>query len=293
MPTTRTAPYQTAPIPAPAGIGLRFPHHDEIMASRPPVGFLEVHAENYMGGGRLVRDLETLRHDYPISLHCIGLSLGSDGPLDERHLERLSALAERIEPLFVSDHLSWSAVGGAYLNDLLPLPYTEEALAVFARHVEQVQERLRRPILIENPSSYLRFVHSALSEWDFLAEVVRRTGCGVILDVNNLYVSAKNHGFDVDPYLAAIPAAAVHEIHLAGHTLKHVDGRELRIDDHGSPVIAEVWALYEQANRLFGPTPTLIEWDSNIPPLTELIAEATKVDQIQAAAAPRTSDAAA
>lgn len=273
-----------------AGIGLRHVHHRDALESRPPVGFLEVHPENYLGGGGAVRCLTELRRDYPVSLHAVGLSLGTDGPLDRQHLSRLACLVERIEPWLVSEHLSWCSAEGVYLNDLLPLPYTEEALAVVARHVEETQEALERQILIENPSTYLRFAHSTLSEWEFLAEVVRRTGCAVLLDINNLYVSAMNHGFAPGPYLEALPPAAVREIHLAGHHVKQVDGVTLRIDDHGSKVDAAVWALYREAIARFGLLPTLIEWDTDIPPLPVLVGEAAKADAILEAAARQESD---
>jgi uncharacterized protein (UPF0276 family) len=262
------------PVPARAGIGLRFPHHQAVRESRPCVGWLEVHSENYLGGGTPLRHLEALRRDYPISLHGVGLSLGTAGPLDAEHLTRIAALARRIEPALVSEHLAWSVAGGVYLNDLLPLPYTEEALAVMAEHVDAVQQALGRAILIENPSTYLQFVDSAMAETEFLAALVARTGCGLLLDVNNVAVSAGNHGEDAAAYLAAVPEAAVGEIHLAGHSLKKVDGITLRIDDHGSAVDPAVWALFEAALARLGPRPTLIEWDSNIPALPVLLAEA-------------------
>jgi len=278
--------FKRGPISAAAGIGLRQVHHRAVLDARPSVGFLEVHPENYLGGGANLHYLTELRRDYPISLHAVGISLGTDGPLDREHLSRLAELAERIEPALVSEHLSWSIADGVYLNDLLPLPYTEEALGVVARHVDEVQEYLGRKILLENPSTYLRFVHSSLSEQEFLAEVARRTGCGVLLDVNNLYVSAMNHGFEPDAYLRGLPAA-IGEIHLAGHSVKRVDGVSLRIDDHGSAVDAAVWRLYEKALARFGPLPTLIEWDTDIPPLPVLVGEAEKAADALAKAARR------
>ena len=222
------------------GIGLRASHVSEVMATRPPAGWLEVHAENYMGGAAL-RTLEILREHYPIAVHGVGLSLGRADDLDERHLARLQRLVERIDPMIVSEHLSWSQVGGAYLNHLLPLPYTEESLAVVSRHVDQVQARLGRRVLVENPSSYLRFRHSPIPEPEFLCELVRRTGCGLLCDVNNVYVSAHNLSFDPAAYLEALPADAVAEIHVAGHAVNDADGRTVLIDDHGSPVVEEVW----------------------------------------------------
>jgi uncharacterized protein len=285
MQASRPAPSTKEPIsPAAslpkAGIGLRFQHHRAILDERPPVGFVEVHSENCLGGGPAIKHLEAARREYPVSLHGVGLSLGSAEGLNGNHLQRVCALADRIDPLFVSDHISWSVTGGVYLNDLLPLPYTEEALAIFCANVQEMQEALKRPVLVENPSTYLQFAHSTISEWEFVAEISKRTGCGLLLDVNNIYVSACNHGFDSGKYLQAMPRSAVREIHLAGHTAKQVGDQTLRIDDHGSAVCEEVWALYGEAIRLLGPVPTLIEWDSRIPPLAEIVAEAAKADVI-------------
>ena len=264
-------------VPAAAGIGLRFQHHQAVIDTRPGVAWLEVHTENYMGGGPSIRTLETIRRDYSVSLHGVGLSLGSADGLDTTHLERIRELVRRIEPGLVSEHLSWSIVGGSYLADLLPLPMTDEALDLVCRHVDQTQAFLKRRILLENPSSYLRYEHSTIAEWDFLAAVAQRTGCAILCDVNNIYVSACNHGWDASIYLGALPASAIGEIHLAGHTLKQLDGGQpLRIDDHGSRVAPEVWALYAQALACFGPVPTLVEWDTNLPPLPVLLAEAAK-----------------
>ncbi|HEY1725663.1 MAG TPA: DUF692 domain-containing protein [Steroidobacteraceae bacterium] len=264
-----------SPIPAAAGIGLRFPHHDYVVRQHPTVAWFEIHAENYFGGGAPRRTLERIRADYPLAVHGVGLSLGSADGLDPQHLQRLAELVAAIEPGLVSEHLSWSVIGGAYLADLLPLPMTEEALQVVCRHVEQTQAVLRRRILIENPSSYLQFAHSSIPEWEFLGELVRRTGCGLLCDVNNIYVSASNHGWDAQAYLAALPAAAVGEIHLAGHALRvHSDGRSVRIDNHGARVADEVWALYRRALQRFGRQPTLIEWDTDIPAFEVLLDEA-------------------
>ncbi len=263
-------------IPAKAGIGLRFPHHQAVVDTRPDVAWLEAHPENYMGGGTSLRYLETIRRDYPLSLHGVGLSLGSAEEIDAAHLTRVRRVVERFDPGLVSEHLSWSVIGGAYLADLLPLPMTEEALAVVCRHVEQAQACLKRHLLIENPSTYLRFRHSTIPEWEFLARVAERTGCGILCDVNNIYVSACNHGWDAATYLAALPAA-VGEIHLAGHAVKKLDdGQTLRIDDHGSRVAPAVWALYAEALARFGPVPTLIEWDTDVPPLEVLLEEAAR-----------------
>lgn len=263
-----------------AGVGLRFQHHRALLDERPPVGFVEVHSENYLGGGPAIKQLQAVRREYPVSLHGVGLSLGSAEGLDLDHLRRVCELADRIDPLFVSEHVSWSVTGGVYLNDLLPLPYTEEALAIFCANVRRMQEALKRPVLVENPSTYLQFAHSTIPEWEFVAEISRRTGCGLLLDVNNIYVSACNHGFDSGKYLLAMPRNAVREIHLAGHTAKQIGDQTLRIDDHGSAVCDQVWALYAEAIRLLGPVPTLIEWDSRIPPLAEIVAEAAKADLI-------------
>ena len=264
-------------VPAAVGIGLRFQHHRAVLDTRPDVAWLEAHTENYMGGGPPIGTLEALRRDYPVSLHGVGLSLGSADGLDAAHLERIREVVRRIEPGLVSEHLSWSIVGGTYLADLLPLPMTDEALDLVCRHVDQTQAFLQRRILVENPSSYLRYKHSTIPEWDFLAAVAQRTGCGILCDVNNIYVSACNHGWHAATYLAALPAHAIGEVHLAGHTLKQLEGGQtLRIDDHGSRVAPEVWALYAQALARFGPLPTLVEWDTNLPPLEVLLAEAAK-----------------
>ncbi|TEV27433.1 DUF692 domain-containing protein, partial [Burkholderia cepacia] len=244
------------PAPARAGVGLRFRHHQEVLEQKPAVPWFEVHTENYMGGGTASRCLDAIRRDYPLSLHGVGLSLGSADGLDTRHLARVGAAVRRFEPALVSEHVSWSAVGGTWLADLLPLPMTDEALDVVCRHVDQVQAALGRPILVENPSTYLRYIHSTIPEWEFLSEIARRTGCGLLCDVNNIYVSACNHGWNPLIYLAALPPAAIGEIHLAGHSIRQFDGgRTLRIDDHGSRVAPEVWALYREALRRFGAVP--------------------------------------
>ena len=268
-------------IPAKAGIGLRFPHHGAVIDSKPPAAWFEVHTENYMGGGASLRDLDVIRQDYAISLHGVGLSLGSAEGLDLGHLARIRRVAERVEPTLVSEHLSWSVSGGIYLADLLPLPMTEEALATVCRHVDQTQTYLQRRILIENPSTYLRFRHSTIPEWEFLAALAKRTGCGILCDVNNIYVSAANHGWQASDYLAVLPLSAVGEIHLAGHNVRKLDGgRVLRIDDHGSRVIPEVWQLYSEALARFGPLPTLIEWDTKLPPLETLLDEAARAQAL-------------
>jgi hypothetical protein len=260
--------------PARPGIGLRAPHYQEIMARRPRLGFLEVHAENYMGGGRPIATLEDLRRDYPVSVHGVGLSLASAGGLDRRHVDRLAALCDRIEPALISEHLAWSRAGGAYLNDLLPIPYTEEALEVVGDHIAIVQERLKRPLLIENPTAYIRFAASVIPEAEFLTELVRRTGCAILCDVNNIYVNTRNHGGNPLAYIKALPPQAVREIHLAGHSINDADGRPVWIDDHGAPVAGAVWDLYAHAVSRFTTAVSLVEWDSALPTLDGLVAEA-------------------
>jgi uncharacterized protein (UPF0276 family) len=242
---------------------------------RPDVAWMEVHTENYMGGGTAIRCLEAVRRGRPISLHGVGLSLGSAEGLDPAHLDRIRRVAERIEPALMSEHIAWSVAEATYLADLLPLPMTEESLAVVCRHVDEVQSTMSRRILVENPSTYLRYRHSTIPEWEFMATVAARTGCGILCDVNNIYVSARNHDWDPSLYLASLPPAAIGEIHLAGHSLRSLpDGTTLRIDDHGSRVIDEVWVLYREALARFGPVPTLIEWDTDLPPLDVLLGEA-------------------
>ncbi len=261
-----------------AGIGLRSPHVPEIAATRPKLGFLEVHAENYIAGTMALERLLELRRDYSVSVHAVALSLGSAEELDRVHLGRLKALIERVEPMLVSEHLAWSAIGGVYLNDLLPLPYTEESLDLFCRHVEEAQEALGRRLLIENPSSYLRYRRSCIPEAEFLTEIARRTGCGILCDVNNIYVSARNFGFDPIAYLDTLPVEAIGEIHLAGHhAAENVD---ILIDDHGSRVAKPVWELHAAALRRFGPEPTLIEWDTNLPALEILLDEARQAQEL-------------
>jgi uncharacterized protein (UPF0276 family) len=265
-----------SPVPVhAAGIGLRFPHHEQVLRTRPAVPWFEVHAENYFGGGSVRRTLEAVRREYPLSLHGVGLSLGSADGLDAGHLQRLAELTQALQPALVSEHLSWSISDGRYLADLLPLPMTEEALEVVCRHVQQTQEALRQPILIENPSSYLQFCHSSIPEWEFLAAVADRTGCGILCDINNIFVSAENHGWNPLHYLDALPAASIGEFHLAGHAeVTLADGRMVRIDTHGAPVARPVWTLYEEAIRRFGPRPTLIEWDTDLPAFEVLLDEA-------------------
>lgn len=273
-------PTSAATLPVSAGIGLRSLHHRQVLEAPPDVGWFEVHSENFFGaGGEPLRVLEAVRERYPVSLHGVGLSLGSVDELSHRHLEKLKALAERIEPAAISEHLCWSSIHGRFLNDLLPLPYTREALDTVCERVSRTQDFLGRAILVENVSSYLRFAGAEIPEWEFVAAVARRTGCGILLDVNNIYVSARNHGFDPQVYLAAIPADRVCEIHLAGY--EEDDG--LLIDTHSRRVYEPVWALYANALARFGPIATLIEWDNDIPALTTLVAEADKAERLLAA----------
>jgi uncharacterized protein len=264
-----------------AGIGLRAVHHDELLAERPTAAWLEAHSENYFAhGGAQHRIIRQIRERYALSLHGVGLSLGSTDPIDRTHLRELSQLVRDTDPLFVSEHLSWGSAGGRFTNDLLPLPYTEEALRHMISRVRQVQDFLGRQILIENVSSYLEFSASQLPEWDFLAALCHETDCALLLDVNNVFVSAMNHGFDPCHYLRRIPRRAVQEMHLAGHSVRRIGTRDIRIDTHDAPVCEAVWALYAVAIERFGRVPTLIEWDSNIPALAVLLEEARKADGI-------------
>lgn len=270
----------TTRIPAAIGIGLRAPHVAHVQAARPAVGWLEVHAENYMGGGPALARLEQIRRDYPVSLHGVGLSLGTAEGLDLGHLRGFKALIARTEPFLVSDHLSWSVADGVYLNDLLPLPYTEETLSIVARNVAAAQDLLGRRILVENPSRYLHFRHSSIPEPEFLAELARCTGCGILCDVNNIVVTCSNLGLDADAYLEALPASAIGEIHLAGHSRIARGSGTILIDDHASPVPAPVWRLYERALQIFGLVPSLIEWDKDLPCFETLHAEAFAAERV-------------
>jgi uncharacterized protein (UPF0276 family) len=262
-----------------AGIGLRAQHHAEILANRPAVGWFEAHSENYFGAGGVHRaQLARIRSHYPLSLHGVGLSIGSTDPLNTDHLRQLKQLVREFDPVLVSEHLSWSSVDGRYLNDLLPLPYTEEALRHTAARIGDVQDALGRQILVENISSYLKFECTEVTEWEFLTALVRESGCAILLDINNLYVNSMNHGFDAYRYLDGISPAAVQEFHLAGHTLTRCGARDIRIDTHSTYVASEVWELYGVALQRFGPRPTLIEWDADIPALLVLQAEAAKAD---------------
>jgi uncharacterized protein (UPF0276 family) len=278
-------------LSARAGVGLRSPHIAEVMRTHPAVPWFEVHAENYMGGGPAVRALTQIRRDYPISLHGVGLSLGSADGLDARHLARLKRLVERLEPVLVSEHLAWSMAGGAYLNHLLPLVYSEETLAIVCRNVDHAQTVLGRRLLVENPASYLRFVDSCIPEPEFLTAIVRRTGCALLCDVNNIYVTSQNFAQNPVAYLEMLPTDVVGEMHLAGHAVNDADGQPIWIDDHGAPVSQAVWTLFTLALARFGPVPTLLEWDTNIPEFAVLVAEASKADDLLATAQRGSTDA--
>lgn len=275
-------PVQVARAALPArslgvGIGLRHAHYRDFLAAKQPVDWLEVHTENYLGdGGYDLHVLEQVRRDYPLSFHGVGLGLGSAVPLDAGHLERIAALVDRFQPALVSEHLCWSSVPTRHLNDLLPLPMTAESLDVVARHVDRMQNVLKRTILLENVSSHIRFCQDEMTEADFLVELVGRTGCAILLDVNNLYVNQCNHGEDAMAALECVPLAAVREIHLAGHLVTE----DSVVDHHGCRVSSEVWALYFRAIRRFGAVSTLIEWDTDIPPIEVLLDEAAMARRI-------------
>jgi uncharacterized protein (UPF0276 family) len=273
------SPFPLASIPKNAGVGLRYRHHEEVIEGGGRAAWWEVHPENYLSGAPLAW-LERIRADRPICLHATGLSLGSADGLDEHHLDRLAALCRRIEPGLVSDHLSFSKVGDAYLGDLLPLPMTEDSLLVLTANVGKVQDKIGHQILVENPSTYLAYNYSPIPEPEFLAELARRSGCQILLDINNIAVSGANLGFDPVGYLEAIPPSLVGEYHLAGHRIDVIEGYQIRIDDHGSVVSDEVWALFARALSLIGRRPALIEWDTQVPPLAVLLAEAAKADAL-------------
>jgi len=267
-------------LPARAGVGLKPAHYRMILDTRPDVGFFEVHAENYMGaGGPPHRFLEAIRADYALSVHGVGLSIGSSEALDREHLARLKRVVARYEPVLVSEHLAWSTHNKTFLNDLLPLPYTNDTLARVCAHVDEVQATLRRPILIENPATYVRFADSALEETEFLAELAARTGCGLLLDVANVMVSATNHGVSPQAYVDSFPVHKVCEIHLAGFSEERCEGgTRLLVDDHGSTVHADVWSLYERALQPCGVVPSLIEWDNRVPEWPVLLREAQRAE---------------
>lgn len=263
-----------------AGIGLRAPHHEAVRAGHPDVGWLEAHSENYFGGGSAAATLEALRADYPIALHGVGLSLGSTDALDTAHLEKLARLARRVDPVFVSEHLCWGHIGGRHSNELLPLPHTHEALRHLAHRIGVVQDALGRELLVENVSSYLAFRDDELGEAQFVAALAVEAGCGLLLDLNNVYVNAVNHGYDARAYIGTIPVGSVRELHLAGHLRRAIEGRALCIDTHDRVVCDEVWALYRYALERFGALPTLIEWDAQLPALDVLVGEARTAERL-------------
>jgi hypothetical protein len=269
-----------AAIPARAGLGLKSRHYRDILEAKPELGFFEIHAENYMGaGGPPHKYLEAIRESYPLSLHGVGASIGGAQPLDQAHLARLKTLNQRYEPGLFSEHLAWSTHEQAYFADLLPLPYTRETLRRVCDHIDQVQNAVGRRMLLENPSSYFSFEESEFGEPEFMAEIVKHTECGLLLDINNVFISAVNLGFAPHAYIDAYPLAHVEEIHLAGHDRQSDDdGSALLIDDHAHPIADEVWALYVDVIARAGPLPTLIERDGNVPPFAELVAEARRAD---------------
>ncbi|GAB3378295.1 MbnB/TglH/ChrH family RiPP precursor modification enzyme [Azotobacter armeniacus] len=278
------APAPAGGLPLRAGLGLKPQHFRQILETPPDIGFFEVHAENYLvEGGPFHHCLGLIRERYPLSLHGVGLSIGAEQPLDEDHLERLAGLIRRYQPESFSEHLAWSSHGELFLNDLLPVPYDEATLVRVCEHIDRVQSRLKRRMLLENPATYVEFSTSTMDEATFIAEVVRRTGCGLLLDVNNAYVSCINHGRDAAAYIAALPLEAVGEIHLAGFA-EDLDGAGARllIDNHGAPVDAAVWALYARLLRQTGPLPTLLERDNDVPPLEVLLAEAGQAERLLA-----------
>jgi uncharacterized protein (UPF0276 family) len=260
----------------PPGVGLRLPHLAEMVATRPPAGWLEVHPENIIANPHAAELLTELSANYPISLHTVGISIGSASGIDRSHLKRIRALVDSIDPFLVSGHLAWSTHGNEYLNDLLPLPYNRETLELVAMHVLEVQDMLGRPYLVENPASYVGFRSSTMRETEFLAEIVRRTGCALLCDISNVVVSAHNMGYDPYQYIDGFPTEAIHELHLGGYTPED----DVLIDTHGAPIAERSWDLYAYALRRFGPKPTMIEWDNNLPPLTALLAEATRADEV-------------
>lgn len=275
-------------LPTQAGLGLKPEHFQDVLRTRPGVGFFEVHAENYMvDGGPLHQALTRIRAEYPLSLHGVGLSLGGDSPPDEAHLDRLAKLIDRYQPAAFSEHLAWSSHGGVFFNDLLPVAYTAATLQRVCEHVDRVQERLRRTMLLENPSTYVEFSHSTLSETQFLNSVMQRTGCGLLLDVNNVHVSCVNHHRDARRYIDELALDRVGQIHLAGFT-QDTDGAgdPLLIDSHGAPVDEAVWTLYAALLSRLGPVPTLLERDNDVPSLATLVGEAHRAAALLADSAP-------
>jgi hypothetical protein len=276
----RTVAGEDAPIRA--GIGLRLPHLNEVAAVRPHVPWFEIRPENFIANPHALSLLEQIRADHPISVHTVGVSIGSVGGIDHEHLRRVRELVDRIEPFLVSGHLAWSTHAGAYLNDLLPLPYDDETLALLVRHVHEVQEGLGRPYLVENPSSYVGFRGSTMSEAQFLRELARRSGCRLLCDVSNIHVSGHNMNFDVRAYVDSLPAASIDEYHLGGFEIEADESGEgnVFVDTHSVGIDARAWDLYAYVVDRIGPRPTLIEWDNDLPDLATLVAQAARADAI-------------
>ncbi|MDW6002985.1 MNIO family bufferin maturase [Vibrio mangrovi] len=282
-PTTSTEDVQTSSgFPLLSGISLKPCYYQAILEEKPPVGFFEIHAENYLSAGGPTRHyLEKIREHYPVTVHGVGLSIGGESPLNLTHLEKVAQLVEWIEPVFFSEHLAWSSHFSHFFNDLLPLPYTQETLHQVCEHIEQVQERLKRPMLLENPSTYLRFKESTMDELEFVSAIVRRTGCQLLLDVNNVAVSCFNHQQDPYHYIEHFPGHSVRQIHLAGYAVDQNGTVPLRIDAHDREVTEDVWQLYRYTLQQWGDTPTLIEWDGQLPELAVLQHQADMADQIR------------
>src|SRR5262245_63751115 len=276
------------PMPSVSGVGLRLPHLTDVVATRPSAAWFEIHPENFLANPHATELLVDIARDYPLSVHSVGVSIGSASGIDRPHLARVRALVERIDPILVSGHLAWSTHAGEYLNDLLPLPYTSETLRIVSAHVDEVQDTLGRHYLVENPSSYVGFSSSTMTEVEFLSELVHRTGCRLLCDVSNIYLSAHNLGFDRDRYISELPADAITELHLGGFTLEPEEGGQVLIDTHGSQIAEPVWTFYASALEHFGPKPTLIEWDNDVPTLDVIQAEAARADVVaQSTFAPR------
>jgi uncharacterized protein (UPF0276 family) len=268
-------------MPTASGVGLRLPHLTDVVATRPSAAWFEIHPENFLANPHAAELLVDIARDYPISVHSVGVSIGSAGGIDRPHLARVRALVDRIDPIFVSGHLAWSTHAGEYLNDLLPLPYTRETLRIVSTHVDEVQDALGREYLVENPSSYVGFSTSTMTEVEFLSELVHRTRCRILCDVSNIYLSAHNLGFDADRYVAELPAEVIAELHLGGFAPEpEQGGGEVLIDTHGSRIAEPVWAFYARALERFGRKPTLIEWDNDIPTLDVILAEAARADAV-------------
>jgi len=272
------------PVPTGAGVGLRLPHLAEVVAARPPAAWFEIHPENFIANPHAAELLQDLAGDYPISVHTVGVSIGSVGGVDREHLKRVRALIDSIDPFSVSGHLAWSTHEGDYLNDLLPLPYDEETLDLLVRHVDEVQQGLGRPYLVENPSSYIGFTGSTMNEVEFLSALVARSGCRLLCDVSNIHVSSHNLGYDPYAYVDGLPADAIGELHLGGFTIEDDgdSGAKVLVDTHSDQIADPAWALYAYALKRFGPRPTLIEWDNDLPPFATLTAEAARADLIAA-----------